>query len=611
VIGGSFFVPVLAEVVEKNSLHELLPELDAAGLVAPVSGAADGQEYRFKHPLIQEVVYDTILRGRREELHRKVAEAIEIWLTDRAPGYYAMLAYHYGRGRDLERAEEYLLRAGDEAARSAASNEALNFFRLAAEFYFQLHGDGGEPAKKAQLEKNVAMALMNRGELGKAVEHFSAALAHLGDPAGRPRSRAALYRGFAVDLAAVSASLYGLGSSRRPPATPEQRERIDLRFRRGLAQTTTAPEFVFDTLATLRLLDRVDPHSIPDAGGIYAGAIGIFSYGGVSFALGRRVLARAREVVEGGDVRELRLYYQLMKWIHHYLEGDWSAEHDIDEETLQEGLRYGRLWEVQTYLDLHGKRCIDRGEFARARERLVELADFAERYRHDVANAAHQAGLALLHLERRELGAARLAAERYHQDHEEPAFQLLALGIQARARQLAGEPVTAEAILGRAAELRARAGRLPPFHLSLYAGARLFVEVAQLEAAVAAGDRSAIRLYLHRARRTAPDALRAVAKVAARRPEVYRLAGTIAWLRGRRSAARAWWARSAEEAERLGTAPELGRTARELARRLADPRGGDVVLGKDAAAWREQAREIFEAHELGRDLAGLDELTAR
>ena len=611
VIGGSFFVPVLAEVVEKNSLHDLLPELDAAGLVAPVSGAADGQEYRFKHPLIQEVVYDTILRGRREELHRKVAEAIEIWLTDRAPGYYAMLAYHYGRGRDLERAEEYLFRAGDEAARSAASNEALNFFRLAAEFYFQLHGEGGDPAKKAQLEKSIATAFMNRGELGKAVEHFSAALAHLGDPAGRPRGRAALYRGFALDLAAVCLSLYGLGTKRRKPATPEQRERIDIRFRRGLAQTTTAPEFVFDTLATMRLLDRVDPASIPDAGAVYAGAIGIFSYGGVSFARARRVLARARAVVEGGDVQELRLYYLLMSWIHHYLEGDWSPEHDIDEATLHEGLRYGRLWEVQTYLDLHCERCIDRGDFAAASGRLHELSEFAERYRHDVASAAYQAGTTLLHLARREVAPARLAAERYYQEHEEPGFKLFALGALARVRQLAGEPEAAEEMLTRAAELRARAGRLPPLHLSLYAGARLFVEMQQLEAAIEAGDRERIRAYRRRARRSARDALGAVAMVAARRPEVYRLTGRLAWYRGRHKAAFRWWVRSIREAERLGTAPDLGRTAGELARRLAEGRPGVRILDRDAEGWRAQAREIYAAHELVHDLARLDELARR
>jgi hypothetical protein len=611
VIGGSFYVPVLAEMLEKNGLGDLLLELEAAGLVVPAPGSADGQEYRFKHPLIQEVTYETILRGRREELHRRAAEAIEIWLTDRVPGYHAMLAYHFGRGRDLERAEEYLFRAGDEAAKSAASNEALNFFRLAAEFYFQLHGEGGDPAKQARLEKSIAMALMNRGQLREAVEHFSEALAHLGDRAGRPRSRTAQYRGFAVDLAAVALGLYFPRSKRRPPATESQRERIDVRFRRGLAQTTTAPEFVFDTLATLRLLDRVDPHSIPEAGGIYAGAVGIFSYGGVSFALGSRMLERAREVVEGGDVRELRLYYRLMNWIHHYLAGDWSPAHDIDAAVLEEGLRYGRLWELQTFLDLDGERCIYRGDFAGARARLAELAAFAERYRHGVARAAHLAGTAHLHLERRELGAALRAAEQYYHDHADPAFQLQALGTQAKVRMLMGQAGAADAILERAAQLRARAGRLPPFHLSRYAGSRLFVDVAQLESALGAGDRARARMLRSRARRSAGEALGAVAKVAARRPEVYRLAGTLAWLGGHRRRALGWWRRSAEEAGRLGTAPELGRTAFELARRLPEARGAGALLGRDAAAWGDEARRVFQAHELGHDLALLDALAAR
>ena len=60
----------------------------------------------------------------------------------------ACSAYHYSRGDEPAKAEEYLFKAGDEAARTAASSEALGFFREASRLYLQMHGDGGDPAEE-------------------------------------------------------------------------------------------------------------------------------------------------------------------------------------------------------------------------------------------------------------------------------------------------------------------------------------------------------------------------------------------------------------------------------------------------------------------------------
>ena len=94
-----------------------------------------------------------------------------------------------------------------------------------------------------------------------------------------------------------------------------------MRFKSGLAETTTAPEFVPDSLAMLNMLSKIDLSTVPESGGIFAGAIGIFSYGGISFGVGRRTLEVARELVETGNIQKLLLYFRLMNFIHHYLEG--------------------------------------------------------------------------------------------------------------------------------------------------------------------------------------------------------------------------------------------------------------------------------------------------
>ena len=140
------------------------PDGDSLDFIVPWDRTA-GIEYAFKHPLIQEVTYDGLLQTKREELHRTVADAMDARLPSDLPGIDGMLAYHLSMGRDVERAEEYLFRAGDEAAKAAGSSEALHFFREASKLYFDLHGEGGDPEKKALLQKRIALALYYRGQL--------------------------------------------------------------------------------------------------------------------------------------------------------------------------------------------------------------------------------------------------------------------------------------------------------------------------------------------------------------------------------------------------------------------------------------------------------------
>ena len=101
-------------------------------------------------------MYQSILQRTRKELHRRLAESIERVFADRLADFFGMLAYHYSRAEELEKAEEYLFKAGDEAARSAASSEALHHFREASRVYLLIHGDAGDP-KKRVLKHQVAI----------------------------------------------------------------------------------------------------------------------------------------------------------------------------------------------------------------------------------------------------------------------------------------------------------------------------------------------------------------------------------------------------------------------------------------------------------------------
>ena len=75
-------------------------------------------EYIFKHALTQEVAYNSLLLKRRKEIHERIGKAIEELYLEKLEEFYEMLAYHYSRSDNLEKAYEYLKLSGEKASRN-------------------------------------------------------------------------------------------------------------------------------------------------------------------------------------------------------------------------------------------------------------------------------------------------------------------------------------------------------------------------------------------------------------------------------------------------------------------------------------------------------------
>ena len=88
-----------------------------------------------------------------------MAQSIENVFSGRLHEFYGMLVYHYSMGENLDKAEEYMLKAGEEAMKSSASSEALEYFIKSLNMYRDKYGERVDPRKIAALEKNIAIAL--------------------------------------------------------------------------------------------------------------------------------------------------------------------------------------------------------------------------------------------------------------------------------------------------------------------------------------------------------------------------------------------------------------------------------------------------------------------
>jgi tetratricopeptide (TPR) repeat protein len=84
--------------------------------------------YVFKHALTQDVAYDSLLLKRRKQIHEAIGRAIEALYPDRLEEYHELLAYHYARSANMDKAVEYLDMANQKAAKLNAMEEAKAYF---------------------------------------------------------------------------------------------------------------------------------------------------------------------------------------------------------------------------------------------------------------------------------------------------------------------------------------------------------------------------------------------------------------------------------------------------------------------------------------------------
>ncbi len=129
VIGKEFSLRVLEAVAPMSAADVAtgIAKLVDAGLVFPNSRANE-PGYSFKHTLLRDVAYDNLLRGRRQQIHERVARALEANFPATLESEPELLAYHFSQAGLAELACAHWERAGNHAAARS------NFFEAVAHF---------------------------------------------------------------------------------------------------------------------------------------------------------------------------------------------------------------------------------------------------------------------------------------------------------------------------------------------------------------------------------------------------------------------------------------------------------------------------------------------
>jgi len=128
VMGRSFNDKLSAEVCGLASSDEALQELVGQDLVFP-DRAVKPHGYRFKHALLQDTVYGSLLSSDRKALHQSIADGLNALYSERESEIAEELARHYTIAKDVKMASRWSELAGEKALGLFSHGDAVSWFR--------------------------------------------------------------------------------------------------------------------------------------------------------------------------------------------------------------------------------------------------------------------------------------------------------------------------------------------------------------------------------------------------------------------------------------------------------------------------------------------------
>jgi predicted ATPase len=159
VIGREFSHALLAAVADKSSIEvdTALDRLVQSELVLR-RGTPPNATYTFKHALVQEAAYETLLKRTRQQYHHQVAGLLEKRFPETVATHPELVAHHYSEAGDATRAVHYWRSAGERARRLSANLEAIAYLTKGIEMLDGLPDDEERARQELALQASLGHA---------------------------------------------------------------------------------------------------------------------------------------------------------------------------------------------------------------------------------------------------------------------------------------------------------------------------------------------------------------------------------------------------------------------------------------------------------------------
>ena len=172
-LGREFSYALLRAVApwEEGIVHQGLHQLVAAEFLYQ-RGVPPQATYTFKHALIQDVAYQSLLRSTRQQYHQRIAQALEAQFPETVATQPELVAQHYTAAGCAEQAVVYWLRAGQQASDRSAHVEAISHVTTGIELLKTLPETPERIQQSLTLHVALGAALqITKGNAAPEVEH--------------------------------------------------------------------------------------------------------------------------------------------------------------------------------------------------------------------------------------------------------------------------------------------------------------------------------------------------------------------------------------------------------------------------------------------------------
>jgi len=612
VIGRNFFYRILTEAARIEDIDNRLSHLKEIQLIQERRRMKE-LEYLFKHALAQEATYESILPKKRKDLHLRVADSIENVFNERLHKFYGMLAFHYGKAEAKEKTEEYLIKAGDEALRVSASNEALYYYREALDLYLKQHKDAADPEKVSSFERGIAIALYNKGQYSSAMEYFDSVFKSWGVPC--PKNKVSVVISLIYNIIFTMLHFYFPSKKERKIPSKRDHDIFDLSEKRVVAlEYLDSLRFVWEVFRGVRRAFQFDLSKLVNGHGAFIGLTFVFSATGLSFKIGKKSLEYSKSLINTENYGHLIQFYGL-DTIHHLCEGSWDQIIDYDEKLIVQSCKRGCIEDATGAVWANATVKIEQGRFNEAKNWIIRMNQIREDYENLSAKIAQDNLEAYLALKSRTLVECLTKMDEAIDFAALSGFlphQIILLGIKARIQISSKNMNGAKESLFQAGNIVQNQQYLLNWYIADYLMAQFEFNTQCLEEKVHSNDKDKISKYQKKAHRSGVAAKKIfVRRYAVGRIEYYKIMSQFYWLIGKQKKATMCWSKSIEEGEHLGARPELSRTYMEVGKRLLEPKSRSKEFnGIKAEEYLKKAKTMFEEMDLQWDLDELDRISA-
>jgi predicted ATPase len=189
-LGRQFSHELITAVAQmpQPQLDDALAQLAGAELIYR-RGTPPDAEYTFKHALVQDSAYGTLLRSRRQQLHARISATLEDRFPEIVAAQPALLARHCEEAGLTDKAVDYLLAAGRQAWARSAATEAVALFRRGLALVPGL--PDGDRRRETEFDLQIGLGqvtIASRGWAVPALGEVYARARELGSTLNRPRA---------------------------------------------------------------------------------------------------------------------------------------------------------------------------------------------------------------------------------------------------------------------------------------------------------------------------------------------------------------------------------------------------------------------------------------